>query len=300
MIVSDSLETAREYLGVSTVELVNRLAQNYIPGDTQLVLQYPLQGVGQGVLVCVGLNSFIVWDAQSTSQTLTVSGAWGNSPDLPASIGDLVRIRPNVATHRIFNEMNNVLNELSSPSLGLYGIDQVEVPWITDQVVYDLSGADGLMDVLRVAIGDPTDTLDRWADLDQNEWQFRVISPTIDFPSGQQLRITADMANPMPGDTLRITYKRSFVSFDTLGSDMSMSYLPESAYDLPALGAAARLAIPMELKRNTITAQPDTRRMTEVPPGALIGSARALDAQYQRRVAQEAARLLRQFPPKRR
>ena len=65
--------------------------------------------------------------------------------------------------------------------------------------------------------------------------------------------------------------------------------------DIPALGAEIDLTQPREISRNFMESQPDPRKAQEVAPGAVAGSVNALIARRVQRIAEEAARLQRQY-----
>ena len=116
--------------------------------------------------------------------------------------------------------------------------------------------------------------------------------PTVSQPSPDPLEFLKSLWGPMglPGSTVRVTYRAMLNTVDTLSDDVSMTGLPITAYDLPVLGAAAKLAWPTEYKRNATEHQPDTRRAQEVPPGSRLGAARALQQRYEQRVTDEEVR----------
>ena len=81
-----------------------------------------------------------------------------------------------------------------------------------------------------------------------------------------------------------------------LSTNVSVTGLQPSATDLPPIGAAIRLMAGREIKRNFTESQGDTRRSTEVPPGAIAQSANGLARLRQTRIAAEAARLHALYP----
>ena len=90
----------------------------------------------------------------------------------------------------------------------------------------------------------------------------------------------------------RVTYKQQFSPFVNLTDDATtVAGLSSTMYDLPPLGAMVALVAPREVKRNQIEAEPDSRRGTEVPPGAVMNSVAQVLALRQRRINAEATRL---------
>lgn len=292
------VEQVREHLGGGITEQLNRLASDYTVGDQSLTFQYDLKGVAAGVPMSIGVACFQVWSKVDSSKSVEVTARWAGAPDVNLPAGTIARVKPNFFTHRILDAINSTLLELSTPLRGVWGVAVQDITFDPSRTVYDLSTCEDLERVFRVQAGDPTDDTSGWADLGETEWQHRFTEPTADFPSGQQLRVF-DTTIPT-GDVLRVVYGRRLGTLDTLDDDVTATALPDTAYDLPVLGAAARLAFPQEFRRNLLNAQPDSRRADEVPPGASLGGARALMTLYQQRVEQEASRIMAAFPPKRR
>jgi len=291
---NDWVEQVREMLGGGLVETVNQLAVDYIPGDLEVQFARDMTGIAPNVPICVGLNTFMVWSINTPVKTAEITSNWGSSPSVVAESGSLVRVKPAYFTHRIFNAINDTLTELSSPLNGIYGVDQVDIQYDQSIAMYDLTAAEDLARILRVQWGFTSDDLETWPTLYGRDWQLRHEGASAEFPSGKVLRINTDMIEA--GAVLRVTYMRNLVQVSTLTDDVSMTYLPETAYDLPVLGAASRLSIPGEWRRNVPNPQGDSRRADEVPAGGVLGGARALRALYQERVEQEAARLVGLYP----
>ena len=296
MIINDWIEEVRETLGSGVVEQVNRLAQPYEPGDGAIVVERDISGVVPNQVITCGLNTFLVWSVDPTTKTIEVQPRWAGSPDTVMPEDSIVRMKPNVYEHRILYAINATLFEMSSPLMGMYAVATQDLDWSDPTMVYDLSECEQIEKVLRVQWGEPDDMMSEWRDLNHGKWQHRQLQPTADFPSGHQLRIFATDIDS--GSTLRIVYARSLSPIDALGVDVAYSLLPETAWDIPPLGAAARLTAPAEFRRNLMTAQPDTRRSNEVQPYALLNAHKGLRSEYERRVDQEAARLIGAYPHK--
>jgi len=76
---------------------------------------------------------------------------------------------------------------------------------------------------------------------------------------------------------------------------LNVPNLTPTMIDIPALGAEIDLTQPREISRNFMESQPDPRKAQEVAPGAVAGSVNALIARRVQRIAEEAARLQRQY-----
>jgi hypothetical protein len=132
-----------------------------------------------------------------------------------------------------------------------------------------------------------------WVPLPRKKWTVTSTADTTDFPSGYALRINC---GGYPGMPFRVTYKAKFSPFVNLTDDAtSVAGLSSTMYDLPPLGAMVALVAPREIKRNQIDAAPDSRRATEVPPGAVMNSVAQVLALRQRRINAELGNLVREF-----
>jgi hypothetical protein len=288
------IDRARVYLQGSQADAVNRLDADYYPGDSEIILKYPLEGVGRGAPISVGRACFMAWSADAAAKTIEVTPGWAGASDVAVPSGSIVRVKPKFFDHHLYDALEETLAELSSPERGLFGVDQIEIEYLSPQTVYDLIDADGFLAPISVAFAEPTDSTDRWPFLRANEYDIRTIQPTAEFPSGLQLKLHV-APSITEGETIVLTYKKALIMPGDLDSSIESCGLDESAYDLPPMGAAVRLAFPQEMRRNSTSSQGDTRRADEVPAGANLGASRALLALYERRVNQEYARLVRAY-----
>lgn len=95
----------------------------------------------------------------------------------------------------------------------------------------------------------------------------------------------------------QVLYKSSFAPMLLLADDVeAVSGLPASAHDLPPLGAAIRLGMSREIRRNFFEEQGDSRRSEEVGAGAVTSSVRGLMVVRQARITEEASRLAQLYP----
>lgn len=284
---NDLLEATRNHLLGGASEQLNILAANYTAGGTTLTLTYDTSNISAGKYVEVGTNLFYVWSVDQVNKILTVTGGMNGSTDANASLGAMVRVSPRFPAFRLFQELNNDIADLTSPANGLFQIGNYEFTYVAVKVGYDLP-ITGLLDILRIEYQVPGPTL-AWPRFDKLAYRVVTNANTTDFPSGVSLKL---FRGGVPGYTIRVYYKSALVPFTALTDNATVTGLPSSAYDLPPLGAALRLMAGREIKRNLTEAQPDTRRPTEVPPGAVEGSVRNLMLLRQTRIAAEKARLL--------
>lgn len=106
------------------------------------------------------------------------------------------------------------------------------------------------------------------------------------------------MLSEVPGSNcqMRLFFKAGFVVPTAATQTLVSLGLPDSVADIIALGAAARLVLPREVKRNFTEAQGEPRRAEEVAVGAQVASARALMNLRAQRLSEEVSRLSSQYP----
>jgi hypothetical protein len=285
---ADLIDETRLHLTSGKNEQVNELSADYTAGVGQMSFKHSLKGITPGHTISVGLNTLYVVAVSEAAKTATVIAGQQGSVDANADAGTAVLVQPRWTDHRIFRELNNDLRSLSSPHLGLYRSVAKAVTFVSGTFAYDLAA--DVISVDEVRVDEPG----------QHRTQppirsFEVIrdADTTLFPSGVALRINEP---GWPGRALRVRYRASFLPLSTVGTDVAATGLPDTAFDLPPMGAALRLVAVKEIARNQTEAQPDTRRAGEVPPGAVLGSYRGLAGLRAQRIEEERSRLRAQTP----
>lgn len=283
-------ETKRHLLS-GHVEERNRLSADITSGATTLTLEFQVSGVARGTLLEIDLEVMYVWEVSGT--TLTVERAQEGSVAAAHLDGATVRVKPRFYSFAILKALNDELSDLSSPVNGLYRVLTADFDYDSQYAGYDLSdvtGAATLLDVLEVRA--KTAGTDRYWPVLSDFTVARGVDATV-FPSGVALFLHE---GGYAGEPLSIRYKASFGSLAALSDDVSTTGLPATAYDIPPLGAAARLVMGRDVKRAFTESQPEPRRAEEVPPGSSLQAARGLLALRQQRIAAEASRLSIQNP----
>ena len=257
------------------------LAEDYRPGDTTITLLYPKKTLNAGAIICAGLNTFQVMQADSAGQTLNVYAKADGGPDLPLSQSTLVQIKPRYTDWSIFREINGEIVTMSAPSSGLYAVASftTQPDWING--TYTLpTGWPAPQKLLRVRyqqIG-----RDSFQAVRNAEWQ----------PESQQIRIYGSQ----PGASqVEFTFAFPFSTTDSLSTDVTTLGLSTFTQDIPGLGAASNLLRATEGRRQQVFSQGDPRRPDEISPGANIGLSREFARIQDERMQQEASRLLAQY-----
>jgi hypothetical protein len=281
----------RDHLEGDSTEEANQLDGDYTASSGTITLRHNLGNIAEGATISIGTNTLRVMGVNTLTKTATVAGGMRGSMDTSASDGSMVLVNPRFTDYQIMREINNHLGVLSSPEVGLYQVASVELPVTTVTEGYDLAGLTGFikpLDVRRQTYGPSM----AWPSIESTWWDVYETAPS-DFASGRALRVRG-VDN---GLNIQLIYSKEFdgIAADT-ATLVSTTGIPDTAEDIPPLGAAISLMAGREVARNNLRAQGSSRRADEVPPGAIGRSYQGLVAWWQTRVVQELSRL-RQLHP---
>jgi hypothetical protein len=285
------IEQTRSHLLSGYSEMLNQLSLPYTAGSGTLTFEYDMGGIRPGAKISIGLNNFYVWGV--TGQTATVTAAQDGSTDADAASGAIVQVAPRFTDFAIWNALSSDLADLSGPSNGLFAIGTVDFTYQAQYQGYDLGSiASTLIDGFEVKYltsGNARDT----PRLPKSEWRINRNVDTSLFASGCSLEIFSSASQ---GNSVRLTYKKSFTMPTATTDDLATTGMLPSAYDLPPMGAAIALMAGREIKRNFIESMGESRRATEVPPGAVAQSANGLKQRRLQRIVAEVTRLNSAYP----
>lgn len=264
-------------------EHLNRLNGAINTSVGTLTFEFPAGQIAAGALLAIDLELFYVWSV--AGQIATVQRAMHGSTSASHADDALIYVNPVFTDFAIFSAINDEIESLSSPANGLYSVGQIEIP-VTVASTYDI-GEEALkiLGVQYNAVGPSGDWpyLRRWTYL-----------PLQAIGSGNTIQL---YEMPSPGRTLRVTYAAELSTLDgTLTENVTVTGLPDSAYDIPPLGAAARLLSAREARRSSLDSQPESRQAADVPPGTARSGASALLQLRKQRIVEEAARLSAIYP----
>lgn len=286
---ADWVNEAEQHLNSGSRESRNKLAAEVTDTTGQTItFTYGLGLIQPGAVIAVDLEVMHVWDVDSTAGTATVERGQYGSTAATHLIGSIVYVNPKWSKFAILRAINQDLASLASA--GLFKMSTVELTYSASVAGYDLTGVSNLEGIYAVEAKYLGLTAD-WVPIrrylvarDQN---------LTDFPSGFALTL---LEGGQPGQAIRVLYKSRFTALSALTTDVATTNLPTSAYDIPPLGAAARLVSPGEVGRNDTTTQGNTRRAEEVPAGAVARSGAYLWQLRRDRVNEEVRELRRLYP----
>jgi hypothetical protein len=270
------------------------LSGSYTAGATSFVVLDPagtiLPSLRPETVVAMDLELFYVQAVSGT--TVTVVPGYLGSTTANHSSGAMVYLNPRFSQFDIMQAINDDLNDLCSADNDLFQVSSTEITYNPATMGYDLVGVTGLIDILSIQQKQPY-PIGYWVPIPRKKWTLTAGANGTDFPSGYALRLNT---GGYPGMPFHITYKKAFAPFTSLTDDATtIAGLSSTMYDLPPLGAMVALVAPREVKRNQIDSAPDSRRATEVPPGAVMNSIAQVLALRQRRINAEASRLHQLF-----
>lgn len=294
MNLSDMIEEVRNgNLLAGQAPETNRLSGTIAAGDTSITLKYPPGSAqSRAAIIAIDLEEMKVWDW--SGNTLTVER--GVNGTTAASHADLteVEIAPRFSRFRIQRALNQELDSLCSAANGLFWVSTFDITYNPAIVGYDMAG---LTPSQVIAV---------------QELRFKIAGPSAYWPEIRHFDIARDMATTefasgmaifvrdgaYPGLPIHVRVRQKFPHFVNLTDDaQSVTKLPSSANDLPPLGAAIRLAVPREVRRNFLESNSDPMMLQNVPPGAILNSTKGLQMLRQQRIYEEAMGLLRQYGP---
>lgn len=291
MRVFDLIEETRREINAGAIGERNVLATSVTTTSSTLTMVYPLGSIGRGTRLSIELEDFYVWSF--TNLTLTADGAQNGSVFATHAAGTQVFVNPKFSNWDIFKALNVEINALSAPETGLFNVETVELTYNPSINGYDLTGftvpASKIIDIMEVRYSVPG--VSREYPLSYN-WEL-VRDMSDEFPSGAAIFVR----DAYPHRTVLVKAKTGFSSMtQDIWSDISVTRVDPLWYDILSVGAAWRLTSALEMRRNDITNQGDTRRADEVPPGALLGASREIGRVRQQRINEEVSRLREKYP----
>ena len=273
---------------------INSLATELDLGTTAFSFGHTLTHVDVGTILQIGTELMYVWDLNTSDPAVvTVERAFGGSGLGIHGIGAQVTINPVYPRFDVAWAINDELASLVGH--GLFQYRATEFTWNPALVGYEISDP-AILEGLDLSWEMPTGFRE-WPRLTTDAWRLEQNADPDAFPSGKALFIKE---GGYPGKPMRFIYRATFSSLVNGVDDVQqVSGLHAEAADILSLGAAIRMIDPVEVERNNYRTQGDTRRPSEVPPGAAMRSTTAMMNQRERRIGEERTRL-RKFYPQRR
>jgi hypothetical protein len=282
--VGAMIEDTRGHLYGFQKAQLNRLLD---PMDTVIGtvgLEFTVDLVARNSVVCVDDELMYVWSTSGSS--LTVQRGYLGTTAAPHAVGSLVEINPRFATPQIRNELRK---EIASWQPRIFKVIEEEISVGTNTRTLDLENAPAdFLHVLRVR------RASAGGELTPRRVDFRVERLYGDYASGAALILTETVAL---ATTLSVLYAVPFDLSD-FSDDVNLVAdvgVPDSALDIPSVGAAWRLLSTREIPRTNIDTAPEPRVAADVPAGHIIQAARQLKALRDERIGDEGRLLLHRY-----
>ncbi len=287
--IGDSVTRAKRLLHSNTRTEFDALDAEILAAATTINLKYQTDGIRAGSYISVG-------DATQGYETMYVHSRNGEYATVMRGVdgstipdtfdaGTLIEVEPRFTGHQILEAVRDAVRSLPP---NLYGISTLETTVTTtgSAVNFDISST-GYLHVLQ-ALRSPRSQRDRWIKANVKIYSD---SNTTDFASGYSLVVQEGLEKDV---TIRVTYAHPFVD-GTLDLDTDLVTtvkMQSQMQDIPALGAAASLMLADESTRLDLHAAGDSRGDAALNAGDRTQYSRNLQFQFDRRVSQEARRLM--------
>ena len=281
--VNDIVVRTKRLLNSNTRTELN----NFTGGSTAttLTLEHQTDGIRAGSYISIG-------DGTNPPETMyvrarngltidVIRGVDGSTPDsglVGWSTTAIIEVEPRFTEHQILEAVRDSIRAMPN---NLYAVDNVEVSFSTTQQSVTTPFLKGFTQILSATRTARTgeDRLIRFnIKVQQYGSDYEVIRQ-----EGIEKAVTA-----------QVTYAHPFVT-ETLAPGTTLEGavgMPVELQDIPALGAAATLVLGEESLRLDLHSQGDSRNDAAVAAGDRARYSMVLRAQYDRRVSEEARRLM--------
>jgi hypothetical protein len=249
-----------------------------------------LGSIAPSAIVQVDYELMLVLSAPTTT-SITVQRGYLDSTAAAHNAGTLLTVNPRFPAVDVVKAINEDIDSLSSPSLGLYQMLEVTLTYNPVLVGYDLPGVtpSSLIEIHEIRAQE-YGPFQQWPLVPMSMYKVQRNADTSIFPSGLAL----ELYKPgYPGRPLRVQYKAAYATPLVNASDdvALVTGLHSQAHDIPVLGAAYRLMQFRELKRSFTEEQTEPRRAQEVPVGSSLTAMKGIMQHRSDRIGEEAARL---------
>lgn len=286
--VAKVLADARNFLMSSQRDTFNVLTSDINTSVTTVSVNLDASLWTSGSAIEIDLEVMLV--TAVSSSTLTVIRGMNGTAAASHTNGALIRLNPVFFDSMLLVQLNGELLDLCSPFNGLFAEKYVDVTYNASRRGYDLTSSTTVEDILDVRYA--TSGSDK--DYPRPSFEFARHMPTGDFASGNAIFIER---GGYPGRTVRVFYKGPYTPVTALTDTLeSTAGMHAEGVDIPAVGTAIRATVGREVARNMYEFQGDTRRASEVNPGANNQAAAGLRTLRQQRIQAEMSRLNARWP----
>lgn len=285
-------EIQRRLIGIAGKERLNSSDGALTTGTTIVTCNYVPDQIDVGVTLSVDFELMYVWHVNG--KDLHVQRGFLGTTATSHSDDALIEIEPRWPKGIILAELKR---ELQAIPKQIFAVAAVDLTFTDGHNVADFTGMSGVA-IHRIL------EAKAWSASGYATAGVRTLKgvrllrnmPTATFPSGYAVMLP-DNAGAGPDTALRITYATDLdTSTVTSATDLQDDVgLPETAEDILVYGVAGRLLMDHEALRNDLSRQGQQRHAEEVPPQSWLRTSQYYLDQRDRRIADEAARLLESY-----
>lgn len=279
-------KTKNKVTGAIGRDKINVLATTITSSSTSVVLTYtPGPEIFSGVIIEIGYEQMMV--VSNSTTTLTVIRGWNGTTAISAQAGTIVYIEPRFPRQAIMDE---VLNEYRALPQTIFTTSNVVLTFPSNTNRVDLTGASGST-VYRILHADRANFDGASYPGYKPTLQLIRNANTTDFPSGYAVAIEGGLAYGEAA-TVRVVYAKALSTTTGNNVDLQANGLPITAEDILVFGAASRLLYDKEALRLDFTRQGQSRAAEEIPPEVQGRQAQRWRLEADRRISEEAMRLV--------
>ena len=280
-------KTKSKLMGAVGRDKINTLATTCNSSTTSIVLTYtPGAEIVAGVIIEIDYEQMMV--VSNSTVTLTVIRGWNGTTAASHTSSTVVYVEPRFPRQAILDE---AISELRALPQTIFTTETVVLTFSSTTNRVDLTGATGT--VYRVIHADRANFEGQsYPGFKPTLKIIRNADPTA-FPSGYAVAIDEGLSYGQVA-TVRVVYAKSLATI-TLSSSTDLQStvgLPITAEDIIAFGAASRLLYDKEALRLDFTRQGQSRAAEEIPPEVQGRQAQRWRLEADRRISEEAMRLV--------
>ena len=279
--VNDAVTRTKRLLHSNTRTELDAVHTLLAADDTTVRLKYQTDGIRAGSYISIGdgTNPYeTMYVHARNGEYATVQRGIDGSAGYAWPAGTTIEVEPRFAAHQIHEAVKDAI--LALPD-NLYAVDTKAVSFSTTQQSVTTTFTNGFNQILsatRTARAGEDRLLAFNIKVQEYGGAYEVIRQ-----EGIEKAVTAQVTYAHPFVTGTLTLAIDLVS--TVGMTVEMT-------DIPALGAAASLLLGEESLRLDLHSQGDSRADAAVAAGDRARYSLVLQAQYDRRVSEEARRLM--------
>lgn len=279
-------KTKNKVTGAVGRDKINVLATTINSSSTSVVLTYtPGPEIFSGVIIEIGYEQMMV--VSNSTTTLTVIRGWNGTTAISAQAGTIVYIEPRFPRQAIMDE---VVNEYRALPQTIFTTSNVVLTFPSNTNRVDLTGASGST-VYRILHADRANFDGASYPGYKPTLQLIRNANTTNFPSGYAVAIERGLAYGEAA-TVRVVYAKALSTTTGIAVDLQSNGLPITAEDILVFGAASRLLYDKEALRLDFTRQGQSRAAEEIPPEVQGRQAQRWRLEADRRISEEAMRLV--------